>query len=162
MRQLTIPEWHNMALEGTKVPVRILISGDSMYPMIRKNRDYVTIYPLEEPPETGDIVLFSDPDRNRYVLHRVWQTGEDRVMTWGDNCIEPDGWMPLEMIWGRAVLIERGKRNIRPKRKTGMRIAGFWHRFGRIWRPARRYYLAVRRRIHRFLPSTNWKERNRI
>ena len=153
MRQLTIAEWHNMAQKGITIPMRTLIRGNSMYPLIRINRDYVTISPLEERPEAGDIVMFADPGKDRYVLHRVWQVAEDRVLTWGDNCSAPDGWMPLEMVWGKAVLIERGKRTIKPDRKTGLRLARFWHRAGWIWRLARRYYHAVIRRIRRFISS---------
>ena len=91
MRQLTISEWHSMAREGTAIPVRILIKGDSMFPLIRINRDYVTVLPLDEQPEKGDIVMFADQVKQRYVLHRVWKIEGDRVMTWGDNCSRPDG-----------------------------------------------------------------------
>ena len=151
MRQLTISEWHSMARKGAAVPVRILIKGDSMFPLIRINRDYVTVYPLDEKPEKGDIVMFADQGRQRYVLHRVWKIEKDRVMTWGDNCPEPDGWMPLEMIWGKAALIERGKKTIRPNRKAGLRLAGFWHRVGWIWRLAGRCVRAIRRRIRQVI-----------
>ena len=149
MRRLSIPEWHELAQEGAAIPMRILIKGNSMFPLIRVNRDYVTIYPLEECPEVGDIVMFADPGRNRYVLHRAWQVREDRVLTWGDNCRAPDGWIPLEMIWGKAVLIERGKRNIEPDRKAGMHLARIWHRVGKVWRFSARYYRTLKSRILR-------------
>jgi len=153
MRQLTILEWHNMAREGTAVPVRILIKGDSMYPLIRINRDHVTIQPLEAPPEAGDIVMSAPPGKERYVLHRVWQTEADRVLTWGDNCLKPDGWIPLEMVWGKAVLIERGKRTIEPNRINGLRLARVWHRIGWIQRFAVRGFRIVRCRVRRLLPA---------
>ena len=110
MHTLTIPEWHDPARDGAAPPMRIRIDGNSMFPLVRIHRDHVTIRPVEEAPVPGDIVLFADPDRPRYVLHRVWAVEEDRVLTWGDNCPRPDGWIPREAIWGQAVLIERGRR----------------------------------------------------
>ena len=59
-RSLSIPEWHRMAMEGAAPPVRILLNGGSMFPLIRWNRDYVTIAPLKEPPVIGDIVLIAE------------------------------------------------------------------------------------------------------
>ena len=147
MHRLSITEWHDLAGEGAPIPMRILIRGNSMFPLIRINRDYVTIYPLQGRPETGDIVMFAIPERNRYVLHRAWKVEDDRVLTWGDNCKNPDGWLPLEMIWGKAVLIERGKRDIRPDRKAGMRLARLWHHVGWIWRLSARYYHKARKQI---------------
>ena len=44
-----------------------------MSPLIRYKKDYVTIIPLEAPPVSGDIVLFADFTRDRYVMHRVWK-----------------------------------------------------------------------------------------
>ncbi len=131
---LTVSEWHAMAQSGSTVPMRILIHGNSMYPLVRYERDMVTIMPLEEKPGVGDIVLFFDQPRDRYVLHRVWQAEEDRVLTWGDNCPGPDGWMPWDRVLGKVVLIERGKRNIKPDRAKGLRLARFWHRVGWIHR----------------------------
>ena len=148
MRQIDIDEWHKLAQEGTSVSVRTLIRGNSMFPLIRINKDYATISPLEERPEVGDIVLFSDPAKKRYVIHRAWQIDGDRILTWGDNCPEPDGWMPMENIWGKVVLVERGKRKIEPDRKAGMALARFWHPVGKIWRWAGRVSRPVRNKIH--------------
>ena len=147
MRHLSIPEWHDLAEEGAAIPMRIQVKGNSMFPLIRINRDYVTICPLKERPQAGDIVMFADPERDRYVLHRAWQVEADRVLTWGDNCKKPDGWIPAELVWGKAVLIERGKRSIKPDRKAGLRLAGFWHRAGKIWRFTARHYHILRRRV---------------
>ena len=133
-RILTIPEWHNMALQGIAPPMRIPIHGNSMFPLIRMDRDYVTIHPLNGMPEVGDIVLFDDPPRGRYVLHRVWKIDNDHILTWGDNCFQPDGWLPLEAIWGKAVMIERGKRQIRPDPKKGLLLAKIWHPVGKAYR----------------------------
>ena len=79
-KSISILKWHQMAIEEKAPPVRILLNGHSMNPAIRGYKDYVTIIEKE------------------------------MVLTWGDNCSDPDGWIPLKNIWGRVVLIEKGKK----------------------------------------------------
>ena len=95
IESISLQQWHQLAQQGAYLPVRIQVNGTSMYPLLRRNRDYVTIHPLNGLPRQGDIVLFSDPDREaRYVLHRVWRVEKDTVLTWGDNCRCADGLIP--------------------------------------------------------------------
>ena len=150
MRQtLSIPQWHALAQEGSRLPMRILIQGWSMYPLIRKNQDYVTILPLDGLPQRGDIVLFSDPARERYVLHRVWKTAAGRALTWGDNCQAPDAWIPLDAVWGKAALIERGKRKIRPHPRQGLLLARVLHAL----LPARHFAGTIKRRVKKWIKA---------
>ncbi len=146
-KTLSIEEWHQMAEKGNAPPVRITLSGYSMNPLIRGYRDYVTVVQQEGPLGIGDIVLFCEPGTNRYVMHRVWTLKGDRVLTWGDNCRKPDGWMRQEDIWGKAVLIERGKRVIHLDPQKGVRWATIWHHLGRIYRFGRRIKQGVLCRI---------------
>ncbi|MBR6185633.1 MAG: S24/S26 family peptidase [Clostridia bacterium] len=146
---LSITEWHEMALSGTPVSTRTLIHGISMFPSIRMDRDYVTIMPVLDGVEVGDIVLFDDPYQDRFVLHRVWRVDGDRVLTWGDNCKNPDREIPIDAVYGRVVLIERGKMKIHPDRKRGLALARFWHVFGRGYRFARRAVRYLKRRLMR-------------
>lgn len=81
VRGLSVQEWHALTQQGAHIPVRIQVNGISMQPLVRKGRDYVTILPLEHAPKRGDIVLFSDPVRERYVLHRAWTVEETQVKT---------------------------------------------------------------------------------
>ena len=144
---LSVSEWHKLSLEGTMLPVRTLIGGYSMEPLIRYNRDYVTIIPLSESLAVGDIVLFSDPYQKRYVLHRVWTLENERVLTWGDNCDRPDAWMTVNDIWGKVILIERGKHKITPDARKGLLFARFWHIAGRAYRILRGTVSRVYHRI---------------
>ncbi len=136
-----------MALEGSAPPVRIQLNGGSMFPLVRMNRDYVTIVPPERELVPGDIVLFSEANTERYVVHRVWEIHNGQVLTWGDNCLRPDGWFPREVIWGQVVLIERGKRRITPEPRKGLRWARFWHHGSKVYRLYRRYRNGIVRRI---------------
>lgn len=146
-KSLSIPEWHRLAQNGTSVPVRIPLMGYSMFPLVRYNRDLVTIIPIEEPLRIGDIVLFSNRRRNTYVMHRIWDINDSGILTWGDNCSHPDGWIPREDILGKAVLIERGKRKIVPDPEKGMRWARFWHKAGKVYRLYPRYKDGIARRV---------------
>ena len=133
-RTYSVLEWHQIALKGSAPPVRFQLHGSSMFPLIRLKRDYVTVVQLEETPERGDIVLFSDPEKTRYVVHRVWSVKEGKLLTWGDNCPNPDGWLSIESVWGKIVLIERGSRKIKPDPRKGIRWAIFWHHAGKGYR----------------------------
>ncbi len=146
-RSLSVQEWHRLALEGSAPPVRIRLQGNSMAPLIRRDRDYVTIVPPEGTPAAGDLVLFSDPGADRYVVHRVWEVKDGKVLTWGDNCPKPDGWLPAPSVWGKVCLIERGGRKITPDPVKGMRWAAFWHRAGAPVRLCGRYGRALARRV---------------
>ncbi len=148
MERISLQQWHELAQQGNHLPMRIQVYGVSMYPLLRIKRDYVTIHPLDGMPQQGDIVLFSDPNRKaRYVLHRVWRVEKDGVLTRGDNCPGADGLIPFTHVWGKAVLIERGKRRITPDPVRGMRLARCWHILGRIYRPVHRLTSSVRYRL---------------
>ena len=147
--RISVPEWHAMAQAGKSVPMRIPIHGNSMYPLIRMDRDMATIVPLRETPRVGDIVLFADPANDRFVVHRVWKTEENRVLAWGDNCNQPDGWLPLDIVWGRVVLIERGRCTINANPKRGLLWARVWHKLGRAYRWNQWLRGALARRLSR-------------
>ncbi len=133
-RSLSIPEWRRMVEEGGAPPVCIQLRGYSMFPLIRYQRDHVTIVPLEAPPVPGDIVLFTDPSDDRYVMHRVWEVKDGEALTWGDNCDDSDGWIPLGEIWGKALQVERGSLTIPMNAQRGIRWAAFWHCVIRTYR----------------------------
>ena len=154
-RSLSITDWHRMAAEGTAPPVRILLNGGSMYPLVRFNKDYVTIVQSQGMPEIGDIVLYSENGNEKYVVHRVWNVCEGKVLTWGDNCPRPDGWSEADAIWGKVVLIERGKRKIRPNPKKGIKWAKFWHHAGKVYRRCKTYKDGIVRRIRKLSSRGN-------
>ena len=148
-KTFSIPGWHELALEDGAPPVRVRLRGSSMFPLIRNDLDYVTVAAPGETVVPGEIVLLADPERDRYVMHRVWAVRDGRILTWGDNCRGPDGWFPLSSVWGKAALIERGSRQIRPDPEKGLRWAAFWHLAGKAYRPVRRCGAGILRRIRK-------------
>ena len=144
---LSIPEWHRMAMEGVAPPVRIPLNGYSMFPLVRKGRDFVTVIPPDRELVPGDIVMIAEPDTGRYVMHRVWELRDGEVLTWGDHCVGPDRWVPMDAVWGRAILIERGSWEIHPDPVKGKKWAKFWHQAGKAYRLYERYRNGIIRRI---------------
>ena len=144
-KSISIPEWHRMAAEGTAPPVRIQLNGGSMHPLVRWNRDYVTIVPLQEMPVAGDIVLFCPPETGKYIVHRVWEVKDGKILIWGDNCPVPDGWFLPENVWGKVTLIERGRRTIHPDPEKGLK----WVRLWRKIRPAYQFKLRIKQAVAR-------------
>lgn len=132
-------QWRRLALDGSDIPIRIHLDGDSMRPLIRRQQDMVTIVPLRRELRRGDIVLFAD-DAGRYVVHRVWRLAEAQVTTLGDHCRRPDPPLRRDQVWGLVIRVERGKRTLRVDQPV-MRL------LGRIWMallPVRIGYASIR------------------
>lgn len=122
---LPIEEWVRLAGEGSELPAQITLAGTSMQPLIRMNRDRITILPLKKAPKVGDIVLFQRAD-GAYVVHRVYRIEKDSVITLGDNCEQPDAPLPKDKILGKVVQIQRGNRTIIPGSLKEARYARVW------------------------------------
>lgn len=138
-RSLSIAQWCALARQGVVLPMRIPLDGDSMRPLIRRNRDRVTIVPLARPLRLGDVVLFEYP-AGRYVVHRVRRIRGEQVQTLGDHCWNPDAWMLRDCVLGMVVQAERNGRII-PLNHAPARV------LGRIWMaglPLRRAYWKCR------------------
>lgn len=151
-RLLTIPQWRELAQNGTVLPMRIPLDGDSMRPLIRRGKDMVTFVPLDRPLKRGDVALFEAP-AGRYVAHRVYRLEENRVQTLGDHCWNPDPWMPVSAVLGLATQVEREKRTI-------PLVCPFMRALGRIWMallPLRRGYWKSRALAGRALRKAGWR-----
>lgn len=124
---LTIDKWIDLSKNGLSLPITFLVDGDSMWPLIRRNRDQVTAIPLSRMPRVGDIVLFkSHSDPGTLVVHRIWKVKGTQVRTYGDGRLSPDIWMPVQDVLGIITKIQREKKEIYPSNL-------FWRLFGRIW-----------------------------
>ena len=150
-KSLSIPEWHELAKSGNAPPVRIILNGYSMHPLIRYKRDHVTIVAYEEEPVIGDIVLFFEPDTGRYVVHRIWEMEDGKIRTWGDYCLGPDRWIPYSAVWGKVILIERGKKKIIPNPQKGIIWAKIWHQEVRAKQLYERYKTGIKSRVSKLI-----------
>ena len=110
-RAIPMETWCELAKEGSAPPVTICLEGDSMRPLIRRGKDPVTIIPLARPLEKGDVVLFRLGER--YIVHRLWRMQNGMVRTFGDNCWNPDPWIPENQVLGLVVKYARDGRGHR-------------------------------------------------
>ncbi len=108
---ISVAEWHELSLGGADIPVVLRLNGGSMRPLIRKQKDAVTVVPVNRPLRTGDVVLFSRSD-GAYVVHRIRSIRGETVLTVGDNCVDFDAPMPASQVWGIAVSLERNGKKI--------------------------------------------------
>ena len=106
-KSLSIAQWLELASDGASIPMTVPLDGVSMQPLIRRNRDLVTIVPLVREPLPGDVVLFEQLP-GRFVCHRIFRVDGTQVQTFGDGCWSPDAWMDRSKVLGLAVSVERG------------------------------------------------------
>lgn len=112
---LSVREWAEMVREDQEsvsdIPIWFRVTGNSMYPFIRANRDDILLAPVRpEELKIGDIVLFPGKYKGGdYCLHRLYKMEGDMVQTFGDGNNAPDLPFPRKNIIGKALLIKRGK-----------------------------------------------------
>ena len=149
-RQIGIEEWMEMSRSGLKVPITTLLQGDSMRPLIRLGKDPVTIVPVTEPLQIGDVVLFTDG--KRYVVHRLWKLDPESgiAQTWGDNCKVPDAPVPLAQVYGKVVSYTRNGRVHRLDTERARSFGLFWMKHGLVRRFEILLYRIVRK-LHKII-----------
>ena len=130
---LSLEKWRELGKNGVSIPMKIQLHGSSMRPLIRPEKDTVTIMPLVRDPMIGDIVLFRRSD-GKNIAHRVCKIFPGGIQTWGDNCLFPDAPKKLEDVFGLIVSIERSGKTYQLdtnlQRAHGIR----WLKYGRpIW-----------------------------
>ncbi len=103
---ISIKQWHELSLDGVSTSVSLKLDGESMRPLIRKQKDSVTVLPVYRELKKGDIVLFARND-GAYVVHRVCKISVDEIVTVGDNCIKFDAPVPILSVLGIVVRLER-------------------------------------------------------
>ncbi len=88
---------YSLLLSSTEEDIHlpVIISGNSMSPFLKHNRDKVFLSRITSPPKRGDILLYRRAP-NEYVLHRVYKI-KNGIMTMvgdGQNSLEPG--IPIE------------------------------------------------------------------
>lgn len=88
------------------------IRGMSMEPMLRQDRDLVTIR-AARPGErfvVNDIVLYLRDGDRKHTLHRIVGVGEDGYTILGDNCVNYERGIPFDDVLGVLVSFVRDSR----------------------------------------------------
>lgn len=108
---ISIEEWHEHAVGDAGFSVVLKLDGESMRPLIRKQKDSVTVIPVYRELKIGDIVLFVRKD-GAYVVHRICKINAGFVVTIGDNCVGYDAPVPVSDIRGIIIKAERDGKTI--------------------------------------------------
>jgi hypothetical protein len=106
---ICLEKWRELGENGAGIPVKMSLHGISMKPLIRPEKDIVTIMPLVRNPMVGDIVMFRRAD-GKNIAHRVYRVFPNGIQTWGDNCQRPDAPIKREDIYGLIVSMEKNGR----------------------------------------------------
>ncbi|MCF0229763.1 MAG: S24/S26 family peptidase [Parasporobacterium sp.] len=157
---LSVREWaecvsHDPGNESS-FPIWFRVTGNSMYPFIRAYMDDILLVPVKQDElKIGDIVLFPGKCKGGdYCLHRLYRMDGDKVQTFGDGNLYPDGWFPKADILGKAVLIKRGRISIDCEDPKWIRRFDRW---GSLWKIRRFLLLPFRivRKMKRILRPGN-------
>ena len=105
--------------------VSVTVSGNSMAPFLRHERDVVWFKKPDRPLKVGDIVFFCRPS-GQFVLHRICRICPDGYMIVGDNQTIPEGPVAPAQIFAVVVQVRRKGRMLRPKHLL-------WRFFAVIW-----------------------------
>ena len=110
--------------------VVIPISGTSMLPFLREKRDQVRLEALNPQKKItrGDILLFVRESGN-YVLHRVIEVDDDRLIMLGDNQLRTEE-IYLDQVRAYVCEAYRKGRWIQPKNLVWKFYSSFWNH---IW-----------------------------
>lgn len=145
IRSISIPQWCALVQSGDDISVQTLLDGVSMMPLIRRNQDPVTVIPIRQPLQIGDVVLFTNG--RKYIVHRIWKINSDvsQVQTLGDNCMAPDRPIPMSQVLGVAVHFYRSGKLHRLDTPAAHRWGRFWMAILPLRRPVMRLRNFVRR-----------------
>lgn len=125
---------------GETVPVPV--SGFSMRPFLRHNRDTVLVEKIHSPLKKGDIVLYKRRN-GQFILHRILKTYSDKTCDLiGDAQAVIEKHIELSQIIGIVTKINRNGKWITPNSPS-------WVFYSKIWihtLPLRKFISFIRHR----------------
>ncbi len=116
---VSIDEWMQMIRSGAGCTAKVIPHGNSMWPLIRSDKDMVEITSAEQELKPGDIVVFRRSD-GQAVIHRIFRISGDELQTFGDNCDRPDAPIKRSDVIGIAARIHRGSISFDPNKTAGL------------------------------------------
>lgn len=120
---------------------QLAVTGCSMLPMLRENRDSVKLIPVTESLKKGDIILYQRKN-GRYVLHRIISVNGESYICCGDNQFEREPVEHSQVVAVVSAFTRKGKNY--ELTRIGYRL------YRAIWVglfPLRRLYISVRRKF---------------
>lgn len=129
-------------LENGQAPLRV--TGSSMHPVLRDQKDTVYLQAPRTPVKKGDMILYRR-DNGAYVLHRIIGCrGQGQYICSGDNQFVPEE-VSAEQVLAVVETICRNGKMISVSHRGYRAFVWLWV----FMFPVRRPILAVRRRLGR-------------
>lgn len=136
--------------------VRLTVTGNSMYPLLRNKRDAVTLEKTDM-PKKYDIVFYRRPN-GQYVLHRVLNVYKNHLIIAGDGETEREYAVPVSAVMARVTSVIR--RNSDGDREYNLNE--LWYKvYVRLWNflfPLRHVIIWCRIKIGRLINGKKGKK----
>ena len=129
----------------------LVITGVSMLPMLRENRDTVILKPIEKPPVAGDILLYRR-ESGQFVLHRVIRVTQEGYLISGDNQYELEKVAPSQLLAVVGAFTRKGRSHT--LREPGYRLYR-WAWVKLFW--LRKPYIKLRRKLGRIYHKLKYR-----
>ncbi len=131
--------------------VRITVTGMSMYPFLRGNKDLVELIKTGfAEVKKGDILLVVR-DNRQYVLHRIIKKKKDSLYINGDAQQWCEGPIRPEQIVAKVIMVWRQDRGIPCNGKIWRMLSCLWY----VLFPFRYFIINFYRRMRRILFHIN-------
>ena len=105
--------------------VSVKVSGRSMYPFLRNERDTVFFKAPDRALRIGDIAFFQRAN-GQYILHRVCRIDDSGLYMLGDSQQRIEGPIAPEHVFAIVTHIDRDGRDIKPGDALWNFYAGPW------------------------------------
>lgn len=107
--------------------VSVKISGRSMYPFLRNERDIAFFKAPDRELRVGDIVFYQRAN-GKYILHRIFRIDDSGLYMLGDGQQRIEGPIAPEQVFAVVTHIDRDGKDIRPGDALWDFYAGPWQR----------------------------------
>ena len=81
--EILLEEYRRLLKDENITALPLVISGNSMSPLLVHGRDTVYLSRLDRPAKRGDVLLYKR-DSGAYILHRVYKADKDSYTMVGD------------------------------------------------------------------------------
>lgn len=142
VEDLSLPDWRETIEEllSSGGEIVLTVTGTSMVPFLRPERDAVTIERADS-FKKGDIVLYVRPNE-AFVLHRIVAVEDSETLCCcGDGQVTQERGVLQDSVVGRVRIIHRGDRKIPVQSAFYVLLVKLWM----FTTPLRPWYLRVRR-----------------
>ena len=127
MRKVDTREYVSVLRELTEQgkEVSLVVSGNSMSPFLRHERDVIYFKKPDRELRRGDMVFYQRKT-GQFVMHRIWKVKKDGFYITGDSQMEIEGPVQQEQIFALVTKVKRKDKWIGPGNF-------WWEFFEHVW-----------------------------